>query len=462
MTAIGLPAFARPATARLPFVVAGALVLLVWLLPFHSLLMATLLGALGWPSGTVRVLASWKELLVLALAGWALTRATVRSVPATGIAPPDVAITALIGIATLFLLLETSLFRAPISLGAELYGFRDAVFFMLLYYVGRATPEITADDRVLRHLFHLAVILAVIAIFERIFVSPDVLVIIGVATYMNDFLGIEAFTQGNKWGLPQNYWTNIGGIPVRRAGSVFLHSQGFALPFLLLMPAATAWVMNRREGLRLIPRLAYALIWIGLALSLTRMTIAICVIQTALFYLVFRKPEWAAATSVIVMTLFAVAMMAVPGLFGFVWETLTWQSDSSSSHMREWINGIVAFSEQPWGHGLGTTDHVAVRFGMAPITGDNMFFSYAVQLGLFGLLAQLGALLTLLAAAWFYARKAATDGQRRVGVVLSLATLGILMNGATSLVFSSIFLAYAYFWLAGSVVTNSERLRLTR
>jgi hypothetical protein len=41
-----------------------------------------------------------------------------------------------------------------------------------------------------------------------------------------------------------NYWTRIGNVEVQRAGSVYLSSQGFAVPFLILLPAATAWVFG--------------------------------------------------------------------------------------------------------------------------------------------------------------------------------------------------------------------------
>lgn len=446
----------------LPFTAGTAMVLLVWVLPFHSLVMAVLFGVLQWPGSTVRTIASWKEATVVLLLVWAVSRAILGRTARTRITAPDIAITGLIGLATIYLLLQSHVFALGMPLAAELYGFRDAAFFMLLYYVGRATPELAADDRVLRHVFYVALVVSIIGILERIFVSPDTLVLVGVATYMNDFLGVKAFTEGNEWGLPQNYWTYFGGVPIRRAGSVFLHSQGFALPFLLLIPAATAWALNRGRDRSAWLRLGYALIWIGLALSLTRMTMAICLVQMALFYLIVRRPEWTAATVVVSGAAFVAAMLAIPGVFTFVWETLTWQTSSSESHMREWIRGVVAFGEKPWGHGLGTTDQVAVRFGMEPITGDNMYFAYAAQLGALGLIAHVGALVAILWFSWRLTRDAISEPQRRMGIVILLTTFGILLNGATSLVFSSTFLACLFFWLAGSVVTNAESARRAR
>ncbi|MEO7503246.1 MAG: hypothetical protein ABIW94_11465 [Gemmatimonadaceae bacterium] len=43
-----------------------ALPVISWGLPFHSLMVAVLFGVLGYKADTVRMIAAWKELLVLA------------------------------------------------------------------------------------------------------------------------------------------------------------------------------------------------------------------------------------------------------------------------------------------------------------------------------------------------------------------------------------------------------------
>jgi hypothetical protein len=422
--------------------------------------MALLVGAAGLPADTVRVLAAWKEVAVVVLLLAVLSRALLTRGPGAVIATPDLAITCFIALCTLFLVTENAVFGADIPQVAALLGFREAVFFLLLYYVGRGSPDLARGAWVLRNLFAMAILVSLIGVAERLFVSPEMLVLVGVATYLNDFLGLSAFTAGTDWGLPQNYWTLIGDTAVRRAGSVFLHSQGFALPFLLLMPAATAFVLHRRNRAGMLLRIGYAILWIGLLLTVTRMTIVVCLVQVALFYVMVRKPEWAAGTLVAWVAAFAVAMALLPALARFAWETLTWQTGSSVSHVDEWTKGIVAFLEKPWGHGLGTTEHIAVRSGMTPITGDNMFLSYAVQFGLGGLAVHLTILMLILAYAWRAFRSAADPDVSRFGAVLALTTLGILLNGATSIVFSSTFLAYVYFLLAGALVTNSPGARL--
>jgi hypothetical protein len=458
-TALPLP---RATDVRLPRVARTALLLFLWLLPFHSLIIALLFGYFGVAADTVRALAAWKEIAIVVLVAWVALRSLTGAGPRVEIMAPDVAVTALISIALVFALLENPLFFARIPGAAVLYGFRDSILFMLLYYVGRSTPEIAESDTILRHAYLIALVVSVIGILERIFVSPDMLVVLGVASYMNDFLGLSAYTVGNEWGLPQNYWAILGGVWVRRSGSVFLHSQGFAVPFLFLMPAATAWILNRRGKHPWLARIGYAILWAGLLVTITRMTTIVCILQVVIFYLIFRRPEWSLGTIAAVIAVGAVTVIVVPGLLHFAWETLSWQTGSSTSHLKDWQQGLLAFFERPWGNGLGTTDAAPLKSFREPLTADNMYLTYAVQLGVAGIVAFVAVLATILATAWRVAGANVSDTQRRVAAVVALTTIGIIINGLTSFVFSSNLLAYVFFWVAGAMVTGAERLRYAR
>ena len=124
-----------------------------------------------------------------------------------------------------------SIFAAGIPPKVELFGFRSSVFFMVLYYVGRGVPEIAERSTYIKHLFRIALVVAAIGVLERIFVTPEMLVALGAASYMTDFLGLTVSTAGNEWGLPSNYFSMLGRVPVRRAGSVFLGGQHSRSPF---------------------------------------------------------------------------------------------------------------------------------------------------------------------------------------------------------------------------------------
>ncbi len=459
MTATALKFPATATRIRPPGISRAALILFLWVLPFHSLVIALLFGYFGVGAGTARTIAAWKEAAIVVFLLWAVLRALSGTGQRTPIAAPDVAVTGLIGLALLYLVVADPVFHAGIPGGAQLYGFRDSFFFLFLYYVGRAVPELWESERVLKHAYLIALTISVVGIVERIFVSPDMLVLLGVASYVSDFLGLAAYTSSNVWGLPANYWTDMGSVLVRRSGSVFLHSQGFALPFLFLVPAASAWALNRKRHHPNLVRLGYVLIWAGLLTSITRVTTVICIVQVVLLYLMLRRPEWALGSVVTAFAAIVVTVLVVPGLLRFVWETLSWQTDSGTSHAKEWGKGVIAFLEQPWGHGVGTTDAAPLRFRRVPLTGDNMYLSYAVQLGLAGLIALVGMLASILVVSWRSFWIATTETQRRFFAVVVLATIGIFLNGVTSVVFSSHLFAYLFFLAAGAMVTHSQRLQ---
>jgi hypothetical protein len=448
------------ARVRAPAISRISQLLFLWILPFHSLIIAVLFGYFGLSAGFARTIAAWKEAAIVGLLFWVMIRSlSGRGRHTAAVIAPDFAVASLIILALVSMIVADPLFHAGIPVGAELYGFRDGIFFLLLYYVGRSMPELADSETLMKSAYFIALIVSVVGILERIFVTPDMLVVLGVASYVNDFLGLSAYTSNNAWGLPANYWTDMGGVLVRRSGSVFLHSQGFALPFLFLVPAASAWALNQSRRHPQLVRFGYALIWGGLLTSITRVTTIICVVQVVVFYLMVRRPEWALGGVATTLAAVAVTVLVVPGLMHFVWETLSWQTGSSTTHLKDWSEGILAFVEQPWGHGLGTTDAAPLRFLRVPLTGDNLYLSYGVQLGLAGLLAFLAMLGSVFVISWRSAWIAATETQRRFFAVVALTTLGIFLNGVTSMVFSSNVLAYVFFLCAGAAMTVSQNLR---
>lgn len=443
-------------TPRKTFISRVALPVFSWGLPFHSLIVAALFGGFGLSAGTVRGLAAWKEISVICLLILVMLRAATGRGPRVAISWIDIAVASLLTIAGAFFIGGRVLLQIELPPLAELYGLRDIAFFLLLYFIGRASPEIADDPSTLRRLYIILVLTCAIAIVEWFLVTPDMLVLLGVAAYFQDFLNVAAFTAGNEYGLPMNYWTRIGDVEMQRAGSIYLSSQGFAVPFIILLPVATAWVFGRTR-ITASMKIEYAIIWLGLFLSITRMTIIVCGIQLVLVILMLRKPEWAVAGIVVGCAAIVVSLFIVPGLPGFIWDTLTWQTGSSASHIKDWSKGFTAFFEHPWGAGLGTTDQSAVRFGIEPLTADNGFFKYAIELGIQGLIALLAIFTGILAASYKVARYASTHNRRLLGNVVLFTTIGIVLNATTGVVFNALVLSYLYFWFAGAVVTVSQR-----
>jgi hypothetical protein len=430
--------------------------LLAWGLAFHSLVIAILFGPLRLPEGLVREIAAWKEVALILLVLVVLLRAVSSRGPAVSLSWTDFWIGGLFGLALVYLVAGTVLLGSHVSLNIQLLGLRQAVFFMLLYFVGRATPDLVSDST-MRTIFVLVIVTCVLGILERFLIPPIGLVALGVASYFNDFLGASAMTVGNDWGLPTNYWAVLGGHQVRRAGSVYLSGQGFAVPFILFFPMVTTWVLWRpkRSVWQIV---AYVVICVALLLTITRMTILVAMLQALLLILMRRKPEWAVAGLALTTMLFLAATVLVPGFPNYVLHTLSGQEASTAGHLADWSNGALAFIQQPWGFGLGTADATAARTGLAHITGDNLYLTYAVQMGLAGFILLVLALGSITGHAINLFHRAQNETQERMGAAIWVATIGLMINGMTAVVFSSITFGWLFFWLAGSVVTMSQKV----
>lgn len=434
---------------------AAGLQAFIWLLPFHIVVMAALFGGLGVPGPAVRVLAAWKEALVLALLFAVAARALMGRGETVRVHWLDLALAGLVLMAMVYVIGAGAWSSWDLPLGARLYGLRDAVFFSLLYFVGRAVPEVVRDARALKALFLVGVVTSGVALLERLFVTPNMLTLLGAAEYFQDFLGASLFTAGSPFGLPINYWVAIGGRLVQRAGSTYLSSQGFAIPFLIIIPAATVWLLARRRPA--VAWVGYAVLWLGLLLTITRLTVIACVLQ-ALAIVALRRRWGLFTTGVAACVLAAVALaVLVPGFATYVWETLTWQSASSVSHVDDWIEGMENALRYPLGAGLGAADQAAVRFGLDPLAGDNQYLKYAVELGVLGLALHVATLVGA-ALAGVQGARSGDDQQAAYGVVVAAAACGILLNALTAAVVNSMMLTYVFFWLLGSLVTaNGEK-----
>ena len=404
----------------------------------------------------MRQIAAWKELALALLVVVVLVRAVLGRGPKVTLTWTDYWISGLFAVAIAYLVAGVLVLGSHLPLSTQLLGLRQAVFFMLLYFVGRATPDLV-DDSTVKKIFLLVMVTSILGILERFLVPPIGLVALGVAAYFNDFLGASAMTVGNEWGLPTNYWAVLGGHQVRRAGSVYLSGQGFAVPFILFFPMLTAWVFWRpKRPLYLV--FAYALICAALLLTITRMTILVALFQCLLLILMRRKPEWAVAGLALTTMAFLAALVLVPGFPNFVLHTLSGQEASTAGHLSDWSNGALAFIQQPWGFGLGTADVTAARTGLAHITGDNLYLTYAVQMGLLGVTLLLLVLGSITGHALNLFHRAENDTQQRMGASIWVATIGLMINGMTAVVFSSITFAWLFFWLAGAVVTMSQKV----
>ncbi len=423
----------------------------VALLPVHSLLLTILIVQLGAPILIAKAVASWKEALLLGTFIIIISYVMLQHAPVRLVFCDWMAI-AWFALVLIYFAFHDVLFGWDSSLTVRFYGARDWLLYLLPYFIGRFALVSSKGLRtVLVAILLVGAVTSAIAIVEYVFIPVSWHVALGVPEYFADFLNVEY--PAYLYGLPHNYWGRMGSLLVRRAVSVYLSSQGFALPFLLIMPVAlwahlTQFIKRHRAIL--------ALCCMGLLLTITRMTIIVCMIQTILVLAFLGRKRLALQIAILGAVLLIITMLVSAPLREFVWQTLTLSDTSSSARPGQWVAGIQALVNHPLGSGLGSTGEISARLGT---TGEG---GAGTESGYFKLTGALGLPGVVLFAAWFYGILAYSyAGYRRLGgiwrglaLVTFVSAIGFLLNNLTAPPDQSTFVIYLFGWLAGMTVQH--------
>ena len=422
-------------------------------MPLHVLLMSILIGIVGFPPSALRLVAAWKEVLLvsglLILVAGVLQQTTVQF----KLAIPDLFVLGFFGLATLYLLLPSPSNDA--GLVSKLYGYREAFLPVALYCLGRLIVVTHSDvEKILKWILVVGLITSIIGILERFLVPLEFHSRIGAAKYYADFIGVDY--SRNLFGLPENYWQWIGGRTIRRAVSTHMSSQPFATSFLVFSPISI-WYAFTKAG----RRWGAALIVVGmvaLLLTITRMTIIVVVIQSALMLLLLKRHRYWIGLALVCCFAFASAMLLYSDeILGFVNRVLFSTTHySTASHLDTWKMSLGVLRTHPFGYGLGTSGLAAVRFGIQSSGGESQYFDFSGAMGIPGVLGYVGVLLSL---AGYFGYWYPKIPKRARGVVVCglVATVGYALNNITAALHGQLFITYVYWWLAGMVVQYASR-----
>jgi len=428
----------------------------VLILPFHSLLMTILLAQVGLPVEGVRAAAAWKEALLIVTVLILFLRILARQRLSMLTLVDGIALLWLMQILFYFVIGSLIPTWQP-SWEARLYGARDWLLYLLPYFIGRliAVSDRTAQ-RILQAILLVGVVTSLYGIFEYLFLPIDFHVQLGVPRYFSEFLGLSY--PDYMFGLPPNYWAEVAGQQLRRSVSTHLNGQGFAVPFLLIMPVATVhyfYQPARKNQFALIACL------IALLLTITRMTIIVCFIQGLVILFVLRRYKLLMGILLFGLLLFAVALIASVTFRTYVADTIFLRDTSASARPAQWVNGTQAILERPFGAGLGYAGQVGTRFGGSGEGQEAGYFKITGDLGIPGLLFFLAWFLGLLLYSLNLFRTTAG-----VWKMLALSTfvtaIGFMLNNITAPPDQSPFLIYVFPFLAGITVHQYRLQRLAR
>lgn len=423
----------------------------VFFLPIHSLIITILLTKVGLPIPVLKGIAAWKEALLFGTLLLVLLRMLLRSKGPWLNLIDLIALTWLAQV-VLYFFLHDMLFGWDSGLQTRLYGARDWLLYLVPYFIGRFVfVSERSARRILAAVLFISVITSLSGFFEYFFIPLEWHIQLGVPRYFREFLGLDY--PDYLGGLPENYWTNFGPLLLRRPVSTYLSGQGFAIPFLVIIPIA---IYNYFAGITRFRRVILLINVAALLLSLTRMTIIACVIEFFLLLWIMRKKRKFILALFLAGILLIISVAASSTMRDFVWKTITFSDHSSSTRPEQYLSGLQMMLENPLGQGLGSSGQSGTRFGLSSIGEEAGYLKITTALGVPGLVFFLSWMFGIFILSWKAYRRA-NGTLSGIGLVTCGMTVGFLVNNLTAPPDQSLFVIYLFCWLAGTSVQIAQR-----
>ena len=430
-----------------------SLVLLVVLLPFHSLGLAFLYRH-GVPAQLVKPLGYWKEVLVAAiiLAGLRNVRRNPERLDRL-----DKVALAWVALVTAYLLFPWLARPAdaihllpgpPHAFNVRLLAWRvDALYVLLFLGARHAGLGSDVRRRFERAAVGVGTAAAAIGIVE--FLAPS---------WWNNFAvrvcGVTNYQVAVLHVTPPNYsnilfYDHLGGHQVVRVGSILL--TPLALGFYLTVPLGLALRRAVRPSGARLAWLPAGVIALALLLTLTRSAIFAGLVVT-LVTLGASSRGVPARRARLVLLLIAGAIVLAPVVassgLGARSATTLQNSGSTSDHLRGLRHGLDALVHAPTGLGLGTQPGVGDRFAVAnKLTSEDSYLQIGDELGVAALILWVILLLTLLFA--LARARAADDPDVALATALFAVGVGLALGGFMLHVWLDFTLAWSFWGGAG-------------
>ena len=139
------------------------------------------------------------------------------------------------------------------------------------------------------------------------------------------------------------------------------------------------------------------------------------------------------------------------GLIMVVMNTIDFSDPSSIGHLEQWVEGLVAMIQHPFGLGLGSSGRVGATLN-ENVGGENQFIIIGVQAGVVALLLYLYIYVLFIKTGVKWLPKL-RGKERQVCMTVLLLKIGLFIPLLTSEVESSSYLSYMNWFLSGLLIS---------
>ncbi|MGI4750001.1 MAG: O-antigen ligase family protein [Janthinobacterium lividum] len=348
------------------------------------------------------------------------------------------------------------------SFGQRLIALKSTSFYVLVYFTGRLLDLRTIYvNKYFNYLVLLTIAAGAVVLAEVLF-NQQLQTITGYADYSYYFFNFEP--SGN-FGLS---WTFESEGGYKRFASFFANPlENAAATLLALSVIASLYTRDDNKfKINSIGLLALSASFIAIIFSISRAPLAGYFLIIYVYALITKKKVITKSVhaaiglaALYLIYLFSRFENNNTGIVEVVMNTVDFSNPSSVGHLVEWVQGILAMIEQPFGLGLGSSGRVGGTLG-ENIGGENQFIIIGVQVGILALLLYLFiyVLFIRIGLKWFPKLR---GKERKVCLTVLLFKIGLFIPLLTSEVESSSYISYMNWFLSGLMISIIMQPTLT-
>lgn len=336
----------------------------------------------------------------------------------------------------------------------KLMAFRSMSFFVLVYFCGRLfKPQEIYISKYFHYILLLSIAAAAVMLTEVVS-DQHLQTSTGYADY-NFYL--FNFEPSGNYGLT---WTFESEGGYKRFASFFANPLELASATIIAIAVLVALYTTENYKFKL-DNFGY----VALAATLTCIIFAfsrsafVSYFVLVYAYALFTKKKFITNTihaGAAIVVIYLIVLLTKEedqndGIQMVVINTLNFSNPSSVGHLVEWIQGVLAISENPLGLGLGSSGRVAGSLG-ENIGGENQFIIIGVQAGLVALILYLTIYISFIKAGitWLYRLE---GKEKKICMALLLIKVGFIIPSLTSEIESSSYISYFTWFLSGLFVS---------
>lgn len=144
-----------------------------------------------------------------------------------------------------------------------------------------------------------------------------------------------------------------------------------------------------------------------------------------------------------------ILFFASDDLYYFVYDTLTFQNESSIGHVLEWVIGLESMISNPFGIGLAMSGNVGSVEEDVRVGGENQFLIYGVQLGFIGMILYIAILAFGIIKSLKVFRKSPNLNNARIAFVAAVTKFGLLLPLFTANAELYLYVSLLTWWMLG-------------